>query len=124
MSFTKRGVQCERSCRGMACSRAGFLRRERRAVSCQREVRSGEPGIREGIIGVLRDGLLEIVNRLVHPTGRPTVPIEPALQVQLVGLGALSGPLSHEILLSAGKSQLQIVRDVASNIRLQGTNVV
>src|SRR2546427_473448 len=96
MSLTQSGIQFESSFRGLACFRASFLRRERSAVPCQGEVRTNKSRIGKSIIGVLRDGLLKIVNRLVPSTGRSAIPIESALQVQLIGFRVLRGPLGHE----------------------------
>src|SRR6266850_4620815 len=123
MSLTQRGIQFQRFFRGLASFRACFLWRECSAVARQGEVRTNKPRIGEGIIGVLRNGLLEIVNRLVHSTGRSAVPIESALQVQLISFWVLRGPLGHEILLGAGKLELQVFCDVVSDIRLQGVYV-
>ena len=113
---TGRGViQCERFLRrGLGLRKTIF----RRASIESREQlpRLRETGIRLGIVRILFDRLIEVVDRFPQIVRGAFVPEEPAFEVKLVGFRILRRLFRYRGFLRAGESCLQRLGDSFRNL--------
>src|SRR5579862_4711567 len=83
----------------------------------------GEAQIGESVVGIFFDGLGEIIASLVEGFGRPLLPIETSLEIELVGLRVAGSTLDDWLRSFIGQTFAQLRGDGASDLVLNGEYV-
>src|SRR5438105_4535274 len=108
--------------RGLPRFRQGFTGRQT-AIDWKQCVSIGETGMGQRIIRVERDGLVEILNRLLNILWRALVPIETSFQIKLISLRIVRVVLRQLLLVRARQSYFKFVSNVAGDVVLQRDEV-
>src|SRR6266850_7899035 len=115
----KRAIDCQRLHRCGLGLWPGFGRCKITGVP-QKNIRAGKAGMGQSVARVLLDGLREEVCGFLEIGSRPLVPIEKALQIELIGRGIYSGLLCEPLFLFASKLWTQQPVDLRFDVLLQG----
>src|SRR3989440_6663679 len=122
--LSQRAVERERLGRGLFGSLIGLGRRHR-AAPLAAQLREGhrDAGMCQGILGVLRNRLLEILDASADPRLREFDETMAALEIELVGLEIAGGLLVDPGSLIGGKLRLQRGRDLQRHVRLNREDI-
>ena len=123
MRFRQRFVERERTLRRGLASRVGVVR-PLRVVVAQDVERVGEAAVRERVVGVEVDRLLEVDERLAQPFHRALVPVVAAPQVGLIRLRALGEALREPRFLLSAQLEPERARDLGGHLLLHREDVV
>ena len=112
-------VDRQRLLRRRPRAREGLFRRQP-GPDIEQVVDVGQAGVRQRVLRIDLDGLVEVLDGLVQPLGVALVPLEAALEVQLVRARVAGLLLGQELLLAAAELQPQRARDLAGDGLLHG----
>lgn len=83
----------------------------------------GQPGVGQGIGGILLQGLLELLGGLLEHTHGALVPVKTALQVELIGFGVIGVVAGGAARGLAGGPEAELHGDGAGNLVLDGLHL-
>jgi hypothetical protein len=116
MRLGQPAINLQRADRRNLCLRERVVRREG-AVADKDVVRIGESRIRKPVAGVEIDRPLEVFDSLFESLGGAFVPVESALEVEMICLGVFGVTLAELFLLNA--AQLAAASQRSPSISLQ-----